>query len=117
MVVDIRAANNRFIEKGTGQANLGFDLTSLGLPKSLVSQLPQPAYFGYWNVSGYNALGRYLSDNITNYYGLEANVTKTWKSHTFKFGLDLRRHLYIIDDQGNILDVDSTSSFYAIRFQ
>jgi carboxypeptidase family protein len=116
MVVDIRAANNRFIEKGTGQANLGFDLTSLGLPKSLVSQLPQPAYFGYWNVSGYNALGRYLSDNITNYYGLEANVTKTWKSHTFKFGLDLRRNQYIIDDQGNILEVDSTSSFTQYAF-
>lgn len=111
MVTDIRLANNRFIEKGTGQANEGFDLTSLGLPKSLVSQLPQPQYFGYWNVSGYAALGRYRSDNITNYYGIEASVTKTVGTHTFKTGLDLRRNQYIIDDTGNILEVDSTSSF------
>src|SRR6185369_954749 len=43
-VLDVRAANNRFIEKGTGIDNDGFDLTSLGLPKSLVSQLPSPQY-------------------------------------------------------------------------
>ena len=116
LVTDVRLANNRFIEKGTGAANAGFDLTSLGLPKSLVSQLPQPQYFGYWNVSGYNALGRYQSVNITNYYGIEANVTKTMGTHTFKAGLDLRRNQYLVDDTGNILEVDSTSSFTQYAF-
>jgi len=46
------------------------DLTSLGLPKSLISQLPQPQYFGQWTFgNGYTTLGRYKSANITNYYG------------------------------------------------
>jgi len=116
LVTDVRIANNRFIEKGTGAANAGFDLTSLGLPKSLVGQLPQPQYFGYWNISGYNALGRYQSVNITNYYGLEANVTKIMGVHTFKAGLDLRRNQYIVDDTGNILEVDSSSSFTQYAF-
>jgi hypothetical protein len=110
-VVDIRIANNRFIEKGTGAANTGFDLTSLGLPTSLVSQLPQPQYFGLWQESGYTDLGRYASVNITNYYGLEANVTKVINKHTLKAGLDLRRNQYLVDDTGNILQIGSGTTF------
>ena len=110
-VVDIRIANNRFIEKGTGAANAGFDLTSLGLPKSLVSQLPQPQYFGNWTFGGYTELGRYASVNITNYYGLEANITKVMGKHTFKAGVDLRRNQYLVDDTGNILQVGSGTTF------
>jgi len=115
-VVDIRIANNRFIEKGFGAANTGFDLTSLGLPKSLVSQLPQPQYFGLWQESGYSDLGRYASVNITNYYGLEANLTKIVGSHTFKAGLDLRRNQYLVDDTGNILQIGSGSTFTRFNY-
>ena len=32
--------NTRFIEKGSGFDNAGFDLSSLGIPKSLIAQLP-----------------------------------------------------------------------------
>jgi hypothetical protein len=46
LIVNVRAAYNRFIEKGFGRGNVGFDLTSLGLPKSLISTLPGPTFFG-----------------------------------------------------------------------
>ncbi len=110
-VLDVRIANNRFIEKGTGAANQGFDLTSLGLPKSLVSQLPQPQYFGLWQEGNVTDLGRYASVNITNYYGLESNLTKVVRNHTLKFGLDLRRNQYLVDDTGNILQIGSGTTF------
>jgi hypothetical protein len=82
LVVDVRASNTRFIEKGLGAANAGFDLTSLGLPQSLVSQLPQPQFFGVWtfsNPSGgnYQTLGRYQSVNITNSYGRNPFTIRT----------------------------------------
>lgn len=111
LVTDIRASNTRFIEKGLGADNTGFDLTSLGLPASLVNQLPQPRFFGVWtfgNPSGgnYNTLGRYQSVNITNSYGLEGVVTKIWGPHTIKAGVDIRRIQYLVDDTGSIFEED-----------
>jgi hypothetical protein len=102
-VVNVRASTNRFIEKGFGRDNDGFDLTSLGLPASLVSQLPGPTYFGRWQFDGYSPLGRYQSINITNNYNLATNVTKIQGSHTMKFGTDLRRIHFIQQNSGNIL--------------
>lgn len=103
LILNVRASYNRFIETGRGQANSGFDLTSLGLPASLVSKLPSPTYFGRWEWSGYSSLGRYQSINITNNYGIMANMTKIWGSHTMKFGGDLRRIHFITQNSGNIL--------------
>ncbi len=110
-VLDVRASNTRFIEKGLGADNTGFDLTSLGLPKSLVAQLPQPQFFGVWAVSGYNTLGRYQSVNITNDYGLNGVLTKIWGSHTIKAGIDIRRNQYLVDDTGNIFEEDFNGSW------
>ncbi len=110
LVLNVRASYNRFIEKGLGRANEDFDLTSLGLPSSLVSQLPGPTFFGRWELRDsansnnvYSALGRYQSVNITNNYNVAANVTKIWGAHTIKTGIDLRRGHFIRQDTGNIL--------------
>jgi hypothetical protein len=103
LVANIRLSHNRFIEKGFGRGNRDFDLTSLGLPKSLIDQLPQPRYFGRWDFDGYSPLGRYQSINITNNYGLAGNLTKVAGPHTMKFGLDLRRIHFILQNSGNIL--------------
>lgn len=102
-VVNLRGSYNRFIEKGFGRGNVNFDLTSLGLPSSLVSKLPSPAYFGRWDINGYSSLGRSQGINITNNYNLMANVTKIRGAHTLKAGVDLRRIHYITQDSGNIL--------------
>ncbi|HOK44594.1 MAG TPA: TonB-dependent receptor [Bryobacteraceae bacterium] len=104
LVVNVRGAYNRFIEKGFGRGNENFDLTSLGLPSSLISQLPGPTYFGRWEFqNGYAPLGRYQSINITNNYALMGNVTKVAGSHTVKMGVDIRRIHYIQQNSGNIL--------------
>jgi hypothetical protein len=109
-VVDVRASNTRFIEKGSGFADAGFDLTSLGIPKSLVGQLPGGYLMGVWTMSGYQTLGRTSSDNITNSYNLAATVTKILGSHTLKFGIDTRRIQYLVLDTGSILEEDFTAA-------
>ncbi len=103
LVLNVRASHNRFIEKGFGRGNAGFDLTSLGLPASLIAQLPGPTYFGRWEFSGYSPLGRYQSINITNNYGIMGGATKVWGSHTIKAGIDVRRIHFITQNSGNIL--------------
>lgn len=111
LVVNVRGSYNRFIERGFGRGNEGFDLTSLGLPKSLVDQLPTPRYFGRWEFGGvYSVLGRYRGENITNNYALMGNVTKIWGSHTIKAGIDIRRIHYIIRNTGNILYFNATAA-------
>ena len=103
LVLNVRASYNRFIEKGFGRANENFDLTSLGLPASLVRSLPGPTYFGLWQNSGYSNLGRYQSNNYTNNYNLAANITKIHGAHSMKMGIDLRRIHYLQQNAGNIL--------------
>ena len=110
-VVDVRASNTRFIEKGSGFADAGFDLTTLGIPKSLVSQLPGGYLMGVWNVGGYQTLGRTSSDNITNSYNLAGTVTKIAGKHTLKAGFDIRRIQYLVLDTGSILEEDFTSAW------
>ncbi|MBC7924847.1 MAG: TonB-dependent receptor [Bryobacteraceae bacterium] len=114
-ILNIRASNNRFVEKGFGAANDGFDLTSLGLSPALVNQLPAPRYFGRWNfydaatgtTNQYSPLGRYQGVNITNSYNLFANLTKIIGSHTIKLGYDLRRTHYLLQNTGDILRLDA----------
>jgi hypothetical protein len=110
-VIDVRASNTRFVEKGTGAANAGFDLTSLGLSNSLIGQLPQPVYMGVWSVGGYQTLGRTKSDNITNSYGLEGSITKIIGKHSLKAGIDIRRIQYLVLDTGSILEEDFNSTW------
>ncbi|HBY64345.1 MAG TPA: hypothetical protein DEH78_31365, partial [Solibacterales bacterium] len=102
-VLNIRASHNRFIEKGFGRGNEAFDLASLGLPSSLISQIPGPAYFGRWNINGYSSLGRGQGINITNNYNLAGSVNKIIGSHSMKFGVDLRRIHFIQQNSGDIL--------------
>ncbi len=102
-VVNIRASNNRFTEKGFGRGNENFDLTKLGLPASLIGSLPSPVYFGRWDFNGYSSLGRSQSINITNSYNLASNITKIAGAHTLKFGIDWRRMHFIQQNTGNIL--------------
>jgi hypothetical protein len=103
LVFNIRGSYNRFIEKGYGAANAGFDVSSLGVPKSLLATLPSPVYFGRWDNNGYNTLGRSQSNNFTDTYELMASATKVWRSHTFKAGFDIRQVNYEIQNTGDIL--------------
>lgn len=110
-VLNIRASHNRFVEKGLGRANDGFNLTSLGLPASLVSQIPGPADFGRWEFADYSSMGRGRGLNITNNYNLMTNLTKISGAHTMKFGIDLRRIHFIQQNTGNILFFRTTRNW------
>ncbi len=111
LVLNVRGSYNRFIEKGLGRANENFDLTSLGLPASMVSQLPGPAFFGRWEMTGYSSIGRYQSVNITNNYNLATNLTLIKGAHTMKTGIDLRRGHFIRQDTGNILQFQNSAAW------
>src|SRR5450759_1448450 len=103
-ILNVRGSYNRFIEKGYGAANTGFDMSSLGLPKSMLSQLPSPVYFGRWNFdNGYASLGRSQSNNFTDTYELMFSATKVTGSHTIKAGFDIRQINYEIQNTGDIL--------------
>ena len=112
-VLNARASYNRFIEKGYGAANAGFDMTSLGISPSLISQLPNQdkIYFGTWNFENYNPLGRSQSNNYTNTYQLMASATKVQGSHTLKAGVDIRQINYEIQNTGNILFYTARSAW------
>lgn len=114
-ILNARASYNRFIEKGYGAANKGFDVTSFGLPASLIGTLPSPVYFGRFNFyngnngtsSVYNSLGRGQSNNFSNTYELAASATKILGAHTMKGGIDIRQINYLQQNTGDILRFDA----------
>ena len=110
-ILNGRVSYNRFIEKGYGAANTNFDLTSLGISSSLLSQLPSPVYFGRWDFENYNSLGRSQSNNFTNTYQAEFSATKVAGSHTLKAGIDIRQINYEIQNTGNILNFTGRSTW------
>jgi hypothetical protein len=110
-VFNIRGSFNRFIEKGYGAANANFDLSSFGLPKALLAQLPSPVYFGRWNFDNYQSMGRSQSNNYSNTFELQSSVTKIWRSHTIKAGFDIRQINYEIQNTGDILSFTGPSSW------
>jgi len=113
-VLNARASYNRFIEKGFGSANTGFDMSSLGLPKSLVQQLPNQdkIYFGRWNFdNGYNSLGRSQSNNYTDNFQVQFSATKVLNNHTLKSGIDVRQENYEIQNTGDILSFTGNSTW------
>ena len=110
-VLNARASFNRFIEKGFGAANTNFDVSSFGLPQSLLKTLPSPIYFGRWNFDGYNSLGRSQSNNYTNTYELSTSATKISGSHTLKAGFDLRQINYELQNTGDILQFTGNTSW------
>jgi len=115
LIFDVRGSFNRFIEKGFGRANEDFDVSSFGLPQSLLKSVPGPIYFGRWNfytgtsgtTSVYNSLGRGQSNNYTNTFELQGSVTKVAGPHTLKAGADIRQINYEIQNTGDILQFNA----------
>ncbi|MBC8167196.1 MAG: TonB-dependent receptor, partial [Bryobacteraceae bacterium] len=118
-ILNLRASHNRFIEKGFGRDNAGFDLTTLGLSPTLLRQLPGPVYFGRWNFYDaptgtnnlYSPLGRSQSNNYTNSYNLTGNLTKIAGAHAMKMGIDVRRNHFLQQNTGDILQFNSRPNF------
>lgn len=111
LIFNVRGSFNRFIEKGFGRANDGFDLSKLGLPSTLLSQIPGQAYFGRWNFENYQSLGRGQSNNFSNTYQITTSVTKIKGAHTLKAGFDIRQINYLQQNTGDILAFNGRSDW------
>ncbi len=111
LIFNARVSFNRFIEKGFGRANEGFDVSSFGLSKSLLSTLPGPLYFGKWNFANYASLGRSQSNNFSNTYQVVLSATKIMGKHSMKAGLDIRQINYLQENTGDILSFSGNTGW------
>ena len=111
MLFNARASFSRYVEGSRADADANFDLTTLGFPQSVVSQLPIAGYFGMYRIDGYINLGRYFSNNVTNTFAVHPSVTKVSGSRTTKAGVDMRWIQYSTQNSGDIFRLNSNKSF------
>lgn len=111
LLLSIRGGFARYVEASWGTPDEGFDMTQLGFPKSLVSQLPYGPNFGRYTFSGYESLGRYRSSNISNTFTLHPSVTWARGSKTLKGGLDMRLLQYSTQSPGNVFTLGASPNF------
>ncbi len=111
LIANFRMSFNRYIEGSRGDANRGFDMASLGFPKSLVSQLPHGAWFGRYEIDSLMNLGRYMGFNYTNTFAVHPTVTKIRGAHTTKSGVDMRWVQYATNNTGNVFLLGSNRSY------
>jgi len=109
--LNIRGNYARYVEGQDTRGNFGFDLTSLGLPASLVGQLAFPDFFGVWALTGYSQLGFNPSLEYNNTYSSQTNFTKVAGSHTLKAGVDIRRWHFLQNTPGNPFRVAANAAF------
>jgi hypothetical protein len=111
-VITARWGFNRFYSKSTPES-LGFDLASLGLPPSLVSATPNPA-FPAITMSDYTSFGGGAS-NQDVFYSRSFNVTaaRYVGRHTLRGGFDFRT----IHDFGTPASGPSSFTFSSVFTQ
>jgi hypothetical protein len=109
-VANMRVSINRYIEGSRGDGNAGFDPTTLGFDKKIISQLPVGGFFGRYAFSGYQALGRYFSFSYSNTWAAHPTITKVTAGHTIKGGVDMRWVYFNQQNVGNpfVLTFDNT---------
>jgi hypothetical protein len=119
LILNVRGSYNRFIEKGLSAASEGFDATTLGLPQSLVSQLPVGGKFPKFQLRGqwdYPDLGRYPGGNTTNTYAVHPNANWITGAHSLKFGVDYRFTQYSTQDVGDVLRLRANRQWTSQRW-
>jgi hypothetical protein len=97
-----RVSFARYVEGSRGDPNIGTSPTVNGFPASLVAQLPIQNIFGTYNFTNYAGLGSTPSFNYTNTVAFAGSLTKIVGSHSIKAGIDLRRIMYNVVNQGNV---------------
>ena len=102
LLFNVRGSFNRYVEGSRGIGAGGFDLTTLGFPSSLVSQLPVAGVFGRYEFDNYMSLGNTTFNfNYTNTFAVHPTVTKIHGAHSFKTGVDMRWIQYATQNTGN----------------
>jgi hypothetical protein len=90
------------VEGSRGDPNIGVNPVLNGFPQSLVSQLPIQNVFGSYNFTNYTGLGSTASFNYTNTAAFAGSITKIAGPHSIKAGIDYRRIMYNVINQGNV---------------
>jgi hypothetical protein len=106
-ILNLRVSANRYIEEARFQDGLGFDITQLGFPSALASQLPTPMFprinlFSTGTTVETIQLGRgSFSREPTNVYSVQPNLTYIRGAHNMRFGMDVRYSQYARLTSGN----------------
>jgi hypothetical protein len=110
-VFNLRVSSNRYIEEARFQDGLGYDISQLGFPSSLASQLPFPM-FPRIELSDNIHLGRgSFNREPTNVLSVQPNLSLIKGAHTMRFGLDWRFTQYarlVAGNGGGRLTFDRT---------
>ncbi len=93
-ILNLRVSSNRYIEEARFQEGLGYDISQLGFPGSLASQLPFPM-FPRFELTDNIQLGRGTNNREpTNVYSIQPNISLIRGQHSMRFGLDWRYTQY-----------------------
>lgn len=96
--------------------NAGFDKSTLGFPAPELGLIQGPPTFGVYSFSGYMNLGQneygYRNHNET----FEATVTKVFRNHTFKAGVDVRNIQFGMTPQGCPLCISFDANFTKVNY-
>jgi Carboxypeptidase regulatory-like domain/TonB dependent receptor len=96
----------------SGTFGAGFDPTLIGFSPSLVSQFNQPFHFPQFNLDGYQGFGASRPETLNpDYtYSAQANLTRNWRKHTIKTGIEFRVYRWFDVSPGN-----TTGSYSFLR--
>src|SRR5215471_19127670 len=101
LILNIRSSANRYIEAARFQGGLGYDASQLGFPSALIAQLPFKM-FPRFNFSDFISYGRgSFTNEPTNVFSLQPNISMNKGAHALRFGLDLRYSQYARQVSGN----------------
>jgi Carboxypeptidase regulatory-like domain/TonB dependent receptor len=107
LVLNVRASANRYIEAARSEPGLDFDATQLGFPASLSGQLPTRIFprinlYSTGTTVETIQLGRgTFSNEPTNVFSFQPNLSLIKGSHSIRFGLDMRYTQYARQTSGN----------------
>ncbi len=110
-ILNMRLSYHRFAHPSISTYDTGFDLTTLGFPKSLIEQLSVQDWFGNYSFSGYQSLGGNWGRQTTNTIAAMPNVTRVQGAHVLKAGADIRWMQFTIFTAGRPLQFSSTQAF------
>lgn len=96
--------------------NAGFDKAALGFSPADLSMIAGPPTFGVYSFSGYMNLGQneygYRNHNKT----FESSISKVYRNHTFKGGVDLRNIQFGMTPQGCPLCISFDANFTRVNY-
>jgi hypothetical protein len=95
----------RYIEAARAEPGLNFDSAQLGFPAALTAQLPAKI-FPRIDITDFISLGRgNFSNEPTNVFSFQPNMSLIKGAHTFRFGLDMRYTQYArqVSDRAGML--------------